>query len=139
MALLILDASVVIKWFKDETHKEYALKIRENFYLGINEIAVPDLLLYEISNSMRYDSKFDEDSIKQSLESIISMDIDITIPTEELINDAVDTAYKYNITVYDAIYVSLAKLMNAIFITADEKLYEKIKDLEFVRFITSYE
>ena len=54
-------------------------------------------------------------------------------------NSAIELSYKHDITVYDAIYVSFAKLMDAIFITADEKLYEKIKDLEFVRFITKYE
>lgn len=48
----------------------------------------------------------------------------------------VDLSKKYDITVYDAVFVSLAKLVDAIYVTADEKLYDKIKELNFVKFIT---
>lgn len=47
MVLLVLDASVVIKWFKDEEHKEQTLKIREDFYHDTHEIVIPDLMLYQ--------------------------------------------------------------------------------------------
>lgn len=135
MALLVLDASVVVKWFKEEIHKEHALKIREDFYLAVHEITVPDLLLYELANSMRFDGKFDEKSVKSAIESIIEMDIDITIPTGEIINSAIELSYKHGVTVYDAIYVALANLIDATFVTADGKLYDKIKELSFVKFI----
>ena len=55
-----------------------------------------------------------------------------------MLKDAADLAKQYDITVYDAVFVSLAKLIDAIFITADKKLYEKIKKLKFVKFITDF-
>jgi predicted nucleic acid-binding protein len=66
------------------------------------------------------------------------LEIDIVIPTQEVINSAIKLSYTYNITVYDAVFVSLAKLIGAIFVTADEKLHEKIKKLKFVKFITEF-
>jgi predicted nucleic acid-binding protein len=50
----------------------------------------------------------------------------------------VNTVKKYDITVYDAVFIPLAKLIGAIFVTADKKLYEKIKELKFVKFITEF-
>ncbi len=44
-------------------------------------------------------------------------------------------AYEHKITVYDAYYVALAKEINFYLITADRKLYLKIKDLKFVKYI----
>lgn len=139
MALLVLDASIVLKWYKQEIHSEIAVKIKDEFIEGIHEIVVPDLLLYELTNAMRFNKDFNEEFIKESLTNFIDLDTDITIPTDEIINSAIELSYKHDITIYDAIYVALAESIDATFITADEKLYEKIKDLEFVRFITSYE
>jgi len=38
-----------------------------------------------------------------------------------------NTAFKHNITVYDAYFLSLASLLKFVCITADEKLYNKVK------------
>lgn len=134
--LLVLDASVVAKWFKEEEYTSNALKIREGFCRGIHEVVIPDLLLYEISNVLRYDKKFNKKIIAEIINSILDMNIDITIPFLKLISDAVSMAYERNITVYDAIYVVLARNINGIFITADKTLYEKIKNLKFVKLIS---
>ena len=51
---------------------------------------------------------------------------------------AVDLANEYKITVYDAVFVVLARLIHAIFITSDKKLYEKIKKLKFVKSLPKF-
>ena len=136
MALLVLDTSVILKWFKEEEYTKTALKIKKEFIVGVHELVVPDLALYELVNAMRFSEGFDEETIKKSLEKFIDLEIDIVIPTQEIINFAIELSYTYDITVYDAVFVSLAKLIGAIFVTADKKLYEKIKELKFVKFIT---
>lgn len=67
---------------------------------------------------------------------MIEMELNIVLPTAEILKDAADLANKYGITVYDAAFVSLAKSIGAVTITADEKLYEKVKELKFVQFIS---
>lgn len=47
--LLVLDTSVILKWFKEEDYSDAAIKIKEEFVDGLHEIVVPDLLLYDIA------------------------------------------------------------------------------------------
>lgn len=134
--LLVLDTSIVLKWYKEEEYTEIALKIKKDFVEGLNEIIVPDLVLYEMANVLRFTDGFNERLIKKSLESFIDLGIDIVIPTIEMISLATKLSYKYKITVYDAIFIALSKIINGIFVTADKKLYEKVKELKFVKFIS---
>jgi predicted nucleic acid-binding protein len=39
------------------------------------------------------------------------------------------------ITVFDASYLILAQKLNTIFITADSKLFKKVKDLNFIKLL----
>lgn len=55
-------------------------------------------------------------------------------PDLQLLQGAIDIAFAYNRTVYDSLFVYLAKSINAELITDDEKLVHAIsKELEFVR------
>jgi predicted nucleic acid-binding protein len=136
--LLVLDTSIVLKWYKEEEYTEIALKIKKDFVEGLNEIIVPDLVLYEMANVLRFTDGFNERLIKKSLESFIDLGVDIVIPTIEMISLATKLSYKYKITVYDAIFIALSKIINGIFVTADKKLYEKVKKLKFVKFISKF-
>jgi len=46
--LLVLDASFIAKWFKEEGYTETSLKIKEEFVRGEHDIVVPDLQGYSI-------------------------------------------------------------------------------------------
>ncbi|KXA94717.1 hypothetical protein AKJ36_02345 [candidate division MSBL1 archaeon SCGC-AAA259I07] len=136
--LLVLDASVVTKWFKKEKFTDAALKIREEFRKGEHELIVPDLVLYEISNAMRYDESFTPEMIKDSQDSLMDMEMEIVTPTREILKNSVDIAEEREITIYDASYMALAELIEATLITADGKLFEEIKDMSFVQFISEF-
>lgn len=114
-----------------------ALRIKESFVEGVHEIVVPDLILYEMSNAMRY-AGFAPDTIEEALKSLIELGIDIVVLPREIINLAVKLSYKYDITVYDAAYLALAITIDAHFVTADKKLYKKINKLKWVKFISKF-
>ena len=133
--MIILDASVVVKWFSEEEYTEKALEIRERIRMGEERIIVPDLLLYELANALKYNPSFDVNDVSDALTSIFDMEMDIITPMPDIINSAVTLAFGYNITVYDAFYIALAKDLELTFITADRKLYERVSDLDFVKFI----
>jgi len=135
--LLVLDTSVVAKWFKEEEGTDLALRIREDFHKGVHEIIVPDLLLYEISNALRFDKKFTSDLITDAINSLFEMDIIITVPSGDLISCAAKIAIDNEITVYDAIYIALSLRIDGTFITADEKLYGKIKEIENCKLLSN--
>jgi predicted nucleic acid-binding protein len=52
-----------------------------------------------------------------------------------IVNSAVTLAFEYNITVYDAFYIALAKDLELGYITADRRLCERVRDIDFVKFI----
>lgn len=125
----VLDASVIIKWFTQEEKRELAIKLRERYINEEIEIVVPDLILYEIANALRYNNNFDEKDVIKAIQTIFDMEIYIINPNKEILQKAIEISYLKNISFYDALYIALAKGMNFNFITADKKLYEKTKDL----------
>lgn len=52
--MVVLDASVVVKWFSEEDYTGKALDIRERITARGERAIVPDLLLYELSNALKY-------------------------------------------------------------------------------------
>lgn len=72
----ILDASVVLKWFIPEKDYEKADLIRSQYLRGMESIVVPDLILYEISNALRYHPEFTSHEIKDVIKSLLDMEIE---------------------------------------------------------------
>ena len=61
--MIILDASVVVKWFSEEEYIDNALEIREKIRMGEERVVVPDLLLYELANALKYNPRFDANDV----------------------------------------------------------------------------
>ncbi|HYN44823.1 MAG TPA: type II toxin-antitoxin system VapC family toxin [Candidatus Limnocylindrales bacterium] len=133
--MYVLDASVVIKWFSEEEYTDKAVKLRSDFFRRELELAVPDLLLYEVSNALRYNPDFDENDVVEAVDSLFGIEISIIVPTQQVIKTAINLAFSHKITIYDAFYIALAKDIEFTLITADYKLYQKTKDLGFVKYI----
>ncbi|HEY9245266.1 MAG TPA: type II toxin-antitoxin system VapC family toxin [Candidatus Methanoperedens sp.] len=136
--MYVVDASVAVKWFSEEEFTEKAIEIRDNFFKGKYELAAPDLILYEVSNALRFNQNFNEEDVVEAVNSLFDMEISIIVPTPRVIKSSITMAFKYKITVYDAFYPALAGEIGFAFVTADSKLYQKIKDLEFVKHISEF-
>ena len=133
--MIVLDASVVVKWFSEEEYTDKALQIRERFLKGEESIIIPDLLLYELANALRYNRDFNSTDVKDAIASIFDMHIDIIVPISKLMSSAITLAFDHNITIYDAFYVALAKESDLSLITADDGLYKRTSELNLVKFI----
>ncbi|PIU57676.1 MAG: hypothetical protein COS88_00445 [Chloroflexi bacterium CG07_land_8_20_14_0_80_51_10] len=131
--MFVLDASVIVKWFSEEEYTAKALDIRGKFMAGECKLAVPDLVLYELANSLRYNPNFDEADVEQAVTSLFDMDIDIIAPISGLITEAIKLAFRHDITIYDALYIALARDLGYTFLTGDMKLHRKVKQLDFVK------
>ena len=134
--MYVLDASVVLKWFLQEKDTESALNLKQKYLARYYNLAFPDLILYELPNALRYNKSFSAHTAYEAIENLISLGVDIVVPTTSMIRNALEIAYKKNITFYDAAYVSLAQGLGYDFITADEKLYRRIKDLHFAKLLS---
>ncbi len=137
---IVPDASVVIKWFRqEEVFAEQALALRAAFLKGQVAISVPSLVAYELSNVLRYKSDLATDQVQEAVQSLFEMGLEWTMPTTALMRRAVEIARIHDTTVYDAVFVALAEALEAAFITADKHLSRRLKTLPFVFFLDEEE
>lgn len=136
----VLDASVCIKWFspKDEEYVEKASEIRAKHKDNKISIAAPDLLVYEITNALSYNPLFDSEKVNKAVRSLYQMDIKFIKPSITLMEEAINLRFLKEITIYDAIYIALAKHINVQCITADRKLFHSINGVSSVIFLGDY-
>lgn len=136
----VADASVILKWFSKfgEEDLQRALILREGFRKRRIDLFAPELLIYEISNVLRYKEMLSESLIFEAMSSIYEMDILFPVNLH-IMADAVVLARKYGITVYDSTYLSFAQHVGCHLITADKKLLLKIKDIPGILSISEYE
>ena len=131
---MILDASVIAKWFLVEEGSDEALQLRDEYVKGTIDIAVPELLLYEVANVLRY-KDFSEEDVKKAMLSLMDMDLFIAGMSHLLMERTVEISMECGITIYDAAYVALAESLSTELVTADSKLYEKTKEKYRVRLL----
>ncbi len=131
---MILDASVIAKWFLEEEGTEKALEIREKYIQDEFDISVPDLLIYELANTLKY-SKFSSAEIDRAISTIYSMDLFIVDPSQNIMRKASEIAINKEVSIYDATYVALAHQLSTDLITSDKPLYRKTKDPYDVKYL----
>jgi len=124
----VIDSSVAVKWFCEETGTEAALLLRDGAFAGKCRLAAPDLLLYELGNALRFNGRLDPDDVKLALGSLLDMGIVFHPADGPLLSRAVDLAFRYRMTVYDGCFIALADNLGLPLITADGKLVEKAGD-----------
>ena len=125
---VVIDASVVVKWFSEEEYSDKAVILRNNHITDTMLLIAPDLILYEIANALRYTGKLKEKEISDSVIDLTKLKLILITPDDEIIRKAVYHALKWDITVYDAWYIAIAEILGIKLITADDKLYNKTKD-----------
>lgn len=124
-ARIVLDASVAIKWFVREEDRDRALVIRRHHVEGSILLSAPDLLTYEVCNALRYSPEFEEEDVETAAEALLDFKMELVQPSRSLMRKAVRDSYRYDIILYDGVYVTLAEVLGKQLITADERLYRK--------------
>lgn len=125
---IILDSSVIAKWFFPEEDSDMALHIKEKFVDGELSIAIPILLYYEVNNILKTASKLVHINTQDTLkvyQSFLNLNF-IAYSTTKLMVNTLEIAMKYDISSYDASYLALAEHLQIPFITADQKLVNKV-------------
>lgn len=117
MTELVLDASVLVKWFRrqGEGDLDVALAIRSAFQEGALLLFAPRLLNLELINLAGRRWRWDEDRLR-GLASALSL-LNLQLVEPEL--DRVATWTGRGLTAYDAAYVAVAEAGGMHLITAD--------------------
>ena len=135
LRMYVLDASVIAKWFLPEEDSSLAAEFKKGFAQGAYEIACPDLLLYEFTNLLRYNPAITDKESEEMLRNLFDLQIYLVVPQLNHLIEAERLAREHDISVYDAIYLAVAKELGFTLVTADKKLYERVNRLNFVRLL----
>jgi predicted nucleic acid-binding protein len=137
---VVLDTSVVIKWFRQgEVLADQALSLRDAYLDGRIGVSVPSLLAYELANVLRYKNDLTTHQVQEAVQSLFGMGLEWVLPSGAVMRRAVEMARVYETTVYDAAFAALAESLSATFVTADERLVRRLEALPFVRFLGEVE
>ena len=137
---IVLDASVVIKWFKDEDEKyvDSALSMQDRKWSGDIEIIVPDLLFLEVLNTFLTKKGFTGEDITAIKESLVKMNMEVIYPGSKLLGETINIAVKNSLTFYDALYIAVADASKAVLYTEDIEILSCSKDYGFIKHIKDY-
>jgi predicted nucleic acid-binding protein len=122
----VIDASVVARWYVEEEWSDIALKVRSDYEKGLVDLIAPYLLIYEVSNSLRYSPDVNMNDVSDSIKSLLHMQLDFRHLTIEEVESLTMLAFKFNISMYDAVYLAIAQSLGISFLTGDSKLHKKV-------------
>jgi predicted nucleic acid-binding protein len=126
VSVFVVDASLVIKWFVPEIHSEAARR-----WLGAShDYVAPDLLFSETGNAVWKKvrrKELEEIEARQLVIDLAQVAVE-TVATRSLVEDALALALTAGITVYDAMYLTLAVRLETEVITGDDRFADKLAE-----------
>jgi predicted nucleic acid-binding protein len=135
-ANLVIDTSVFIKWYRQgEVLADRALILREAYLDGRLVILAPSLCLYEFANVLCYKDDLTTEQVQSAVQSMFDIGIEWISPSREVLAGAVDIARSYQVTIYDAVFVALAAILDVNFVTADKRLTDRLAVLPTVQYL----
>ena len=126
MSEIVIDASVVVKWFIEEIDSDKARFLRDKFIDGKIELTVPSLLYFEVLNALKYSQLFDQSELDDAGESLENYGFNVITIKDEIRKHMIKVAVDYEMSIYDASYLGLSIGLGKIYCTADEKIIKKL-------------
>ncbi len=117
----VIDASIVAKWFLNESDTDKALQLREDHLSGKILLVAPELLFSEVLNTLRYKGR-DQKALESAQELLWDIQLHVEHTNSFLLKKAISLALQYNLSLYDALYAALAQIHSCPIVTANEKL-----------------
>ncbi len=120
--MLVIDASVALKWFLDEPDSVAAVAIGTR-----HDLVAPDLLLAEVANALWRSVRMGRLSAAdgRSAASRLPREFAGLVAGSVLVGRALDIATALDHPVYDCFYLALAEREAAMLVTADRRLQER--------------
>lgn len=134
---LVIDASVVIKLYIPEILSDKSEEVMSRVADGKLMLWAPDLLYPETGNILWRKQRLHELTLAE-VEEIVDAITYLPIRIEQsrpVMPLAVTIAMHSGITVYDAMYVAVARIYETRMITADRKLVDALAKTEFKQYV----
>ena len=136
---LVIDASVVLKWYlTDEEWGQEAISILERYVAGELTLFAPPILLYEVSSALivaERRGRIAQETTQNALQGFFDLGITFCDPFVDVSN-VLFFSRSFHRSVYDASYLAVAAGQGIEFLTGDKRLYHAVKDdLKWVKWI----
>ena len=116
----VVDASIGVKWFSQEEGSDAARELLRQHIEEEVVIVVPQLFLYEVVNALRY-KKINSDQLLRAIADLADFQLQSEFPTKEVLQRSSVLALKHDLSIYDAMYLSVAEKTQSPCITSDKK------------------
>lgn len=118
---------MVVKLCLPEEDSELAGDIFRLGPAGEVEFVAPSLLYYELANALRFSRHVRPEEVPRLLASIRALGMEEVPPSEDDLASAIAEAKSVGSSVYDAIYLVLAKTRKGIMVTSDLDFEKKAR------------
>jgi len=136
--MIVIDASIAIKWIKEEEEdRELALTLYTDHTSEKETILVPPLFFIEVANSLVTKSSIKVSTIKKDLEFLYNIHLGLFEPDKDILVKTSLMAKEFRTTVYDMLYAIIAQERKTVLVTADRKFKEKT-EFSFVKLLDEY-
>ncbi|MDO9557684.1 MAG: type II toxin-antitoxin system VapC family toxin [Coriobacteriia bacterium] len=125
--LVVLDASVGVKWFKPEAGRASALRLVERAITGEIALAAPTHFVHEVLSVVR--RHYSAEDIMPAWECIAAAGVLIVPLNTEVIREAAVQCDALGCSFYDALAPACASLLGATFASADVKAHGAYPDV----------
>jgi predicted nucleic acid-binding protein len=140
--LVVLDSSVVAKWFLPEVLTDQALLLLDRWTSNNIEVIAPTFLFIEVSNIIWKKQRANQITPEEGEQMVVNL-LNLNIPTvegEPFLRRAYQMARHYDRTVYDSLYLAVAEGLDASFVSADQRLCNSVSiNLAFVQYLGDYQ
>ena len=142
MKRIVVDASVVLKWYlPDEEYGNIAIEILDKYVAYEIEIIAPFLLEYEVINGLLIAQKrgrVEKEIVATAIVGLLNLEIEQK-SLSFFYPEVLRFSESYGISAYDASYLAVAMEADALMVTADETLYNKVKtELKWVKWLGDF-
>jgi predicted nucleic acid-binding protein len=123
----VVDASVAVKWlelFVNEPLVHEANRILQRRIVGDIDVLVPDLFWTEVASVLCKAVRRKTCTPQEAKDAIAVLERQqlTTVPSPPLLSLALEIAMGYGRSIYDSVYVALARASYSELVTADERL-----------------
>lgn len=120
--LIVIDASVAIKWYITESDSLKAKNWYNRIQAGKILAVIPDYFYLECCNIFLKRYHITHDECIATLGDIEQLGLEVVPLSMLKMSQVIALASKYNITMYDAVYLEVARIAETKVVTADEIL-----------------
>lgn len=126
MTEVVLDASVVLKWFAPEQRGSVeAAELRHEYEAGRLSVVVPALLYLELLNVAGRRWRWDEEALLELADALEDLLFEVGEPELQ----SVASWVARGLTAYDAVYVALAEERRQILVTDDDTIRSRAGEI----------